>query len=193
MPHRTLLMPFYSKIITEETIFFSFFPLKLNSSQMKYSTFSKKLVAIYLAIRHIRYILEGREFTVFTDNKPLTYTLYSKPTNIHHMKQDISNTFHNLLQTYNMRRRYCCSRTFPYFHILNKYGKFKLQDYRRGTKKKRPYFCKSRKILHEDLPILYGHSNFLCVMKNGYPRPYIPSPLHKQIFNHLHGLSHPGR
>ena len=54
----------------------SFFSVKLNTTQRKYSTFSRELQAIYLSIRHFRHLLEGRDFTVFTDHKPLTYALY---------------------------------------------------------------------------------------------------------------------
>lgn len=56
----------------------SSFSLKLNKAQQKYSTFSQELLAIYLAIRDYRYILEGREFTVFTDHKSLAYALNAK-------------------------------------------------------------------------------------------------------------------
>ncbi len=30
---------------------------------------------MYLAIKHFRYYFEGRDFTVFTDQKPLTFAL----------------------------------------------------------------------------------------------------------------------
>ena len=54
----------------------SFFSVKLNTAQRKYSTFSRELLAIYLSIRHFRHLLEGRDFTVFTDHKPLIYALH---------------------------------------------------------------------------------------------------------------------
>ncbi len=42
---------------------------------MKYSAFDRELLACYLGIRHFRYMLEGRHFTIFTDHKPLTFAL----------------------------------------------------------------------------------------------------------------------
>ena len=48
----------------------SFFSKKLQPAEMKYSTFSRELLAIYLAIRHFRHLLEGHEFYVLTDHKP---------------------------------------------------------------------------------------------------------------------------
>nr|VZI47270.1 unnamed protein product [Spirometra erinaceieuropaei] len=51
---------------------------KLQPAQTRYSTFSRELLAIYLAIRHFRHLLEGRDFSVHTDHKPLTYALKAK-------------------------------------------------------------------------------------------------------------------
>src|SRR5450830_283200 len=49
----------------------AFFSKKLSSAEEKYSTFDRELLAAYSAIRHFRYILEGRAFRLYTDHKPL--------------------------------------------------------------------------------------------------------------------------
>jgi hypothetical protein len=49
-----------------------FFSRKLDSAQVKYSAFDRELLACFQAIRHFRFMLEGRQFTLFTDHKPLT-------------------------------------------------------------------------------------------------------------------------
>ena len=51
----------------------TFFSKVLRPAEKKYSTFDRELLAVYLAVRHFRYYLEGRDFTVFTDHKPLTF------------------------------------------------------------------------------------------------------------------------
>ncbi|GFU84909.1 transposon Ty3-G Gag-Pol polyprotein [Trichonephila clavipes] len=51
---------------------------KLTSSEKSYSAYDRELLAIYSAIRHFRYMLEARDFTVFTDHKPLTYAFRQK-------------------------------------------------------------------------------------------------------------------
>jgi len=51
----------------------AFFSRKFMPSQLKYSTFDRELTTIYEAIRHFRYLLEGHEFTIHTDHKPLIY------------------------------------------------------------------------------------------------------------------------
>jgi hypothetical protein len=49
-----------------------FFSKKLEPAQVKYSAFDRELLACFLGIRHFRYMLEGRHFTIYTDHKPLT-------------------------------------------------------------------------------------------------------------------------
>ncbi|BHF70830.1 hypothetical protein SprV_0401388300 [Sparganum proliferum] len=55
----------------------AFFSKKLSPAEARYSTFGRELLAIYLAVKHFRHFLEGRDFTIFTDHKPLTFALRS--------------------------------------------------------------------------------------------------------------------
>ena len=68
----------------------SFFSKALKPAETRYSTFNRELLAIYLAIKHFRYFLEGREFHVRTDHKPLVYALSARadrytPRQIRHL------------------------------------------------------------------------------------------------------------
>jgi len=49
-----------------------FFSKKLSPAQVKYSAFDRELLACAAGIRHFRFLLEGRDFMVLTDHKPLT-------------------------------------------------------------------------------------------------------------------------
>ena len=53
----------------------AFFSKKLRTPERKYSSFDRERLALYLGIRHFRYFLERRSFTVFTDHKPLTFSM----------------------------------------------------------------------------------------------------------------------
>ena len=53
----------------------AFFSAKLDKAQRKYSAFDRELLAVYLGIRHFRWLLEGRVFYVVTDHKPLTFAM----------------------------------------------------------------------------------------------------------------------
>ena len=58
----------------------SYFSRKLKPAEVRYSAFDRELLAIYLSIRHFRHMVEGREFAVHTDHKPLTRALASRST-----------------------------------------------------------------------------------------------------------------
>jgi hypothetical protein len=49
----------------------AFYSIKLSSAETRYSTFDRELLAAYLKIWHFRFLLEGRQFTLLTDHKPL--------------------------------------------------------------------------------------------------------------------------
>ena len=56
----------------------SFFSKKLKKNEQKYSTFDRELLALYEAVRHFRYFLEGRNFIMFTDHQPLVKSLHKQ-------------------------------------------------------------------------------------------------------------------
>ena len=55
----------------------SFFSKKLSPAELKYSAFDRELLAAYLAVRHFQYFVEGRDFHINTDHKPLPFALHS--------------------------------------------------------------------------------------------------------------------
>ncbi|XP_064482852.1 uncharacterized protein LOC135395685 [Ornithodoros turicata] len=59
----------------------AFFSRKLKDREVRYSTFFRELLAVYLAVKHFRHFLEGRTFTIYTDHKPLTYAFVSSGNN----------------------------------------------------------------------------------------------------------------
>ncbi len=64
--------------IKEQWCPLAFFSRTLKPDETRYSTYDRELLAIYLAIKHFRYFLEGRGFHVLTDHKPLIYALLSR-------------------------------------------------------------------------------------------------------------------
>ena len=55
----------------------SFFSKKLNPAETRYSAFNRELLAVYATIKHFRHNLEGRNFFVNTNHKPLTFVMSS--------------------------------------------------------------------------------------------------------------------
>lgn len=51
-----------------------FYSQKLKPAETRYSTLGRELLAVYIAVKHFRHFLEGRDFYVLTDHKPLTFS-----------------------------------------------------------------------------------------------------------------------
>ena len=47
----------------------------MDQTQQQYSAYDRELLASMLGIWHLRFMLEDRQFTLFTDHKPLTHAL----------------------------------------------------------------------------------------------------------------------
>ena len=60
----------------------SFQKNKLSTAETKYCIFDRELLAMYLAIKHFRHFVEGQEFHILADHKPLTFALSTKSTKL---------------------------------------------------------------------------------------------------------------
>lgn len=58
----------------------AFFSRSLSDTQRRYSAYDRELLAIYAAIKKFRHFIEGREFTIATDHKPITYAFQQSHT-----------------------------------------------------------------------------------------------------------------
>jgi hypothetical protein len=50
-----------------------FITKSLSPAQRKYSAYDRELLAMYTAVKRFPHAVEGREFAIYTDHKPLTY------------------------------------------------------------------------------------------------------------------------
>lgn len=60
-----------------------FISRSFSAAQRNYSTYDRELTAVFESIKYFRYTLEGREFKVVTDHKPLTYAFSQKLNSVH--------------------------------------------------------------------------------------------------------------
>ncbi|GFX24854.1 hypothetical protein TNCV_4489451 [Trichonephila clavipes] len=56
----------------------SFFSKKLTEAQKNYSTYDRELLGMYLPVKQFKHLLEGRNFVIYTDHKPITYTFHQE-------------------------------------------------------------------------------------------------------------------
>ncbi|GFW10559.1 uncharacterized protein TNCV_893541 [Trichonephila clavipes] len=54
-----------------------FYSKKLTETQTRYSTYDRELLGIYLSV-NFKHLLEGNDFVIYTDHKPLTFAFKQK-------------------------------------------------------------------------------------------------------------------
>ena len=177
----------------------AFFSKKLSETESRYSTFGRELYAAYSAVRHFRHLLEGREFHILTDHKPLLgafkagHDKYS-PREIRHLDF--------LLQYTSDIRHVKGEHNTPADTLSRCISAFELQplidanllatEQLKDTDLQ--HFCTSDStgLVLQRFPIPGSDKLLSCDVSTGRKRPFVPAPLRKDVFNSLHSNSHPG-
>ncbi|CAL9705054.1 unnamed protein product [Knipowitschia caucasica] len=176
----------------------AFFSRQLVPRERKYSTFDRELLAVWLAIRHFRFVLEGREFTVFVDHKPLTFSM-SKVAEPWSARQQRQLAF---ISEYTTDIRHIAGKSNVVADCLSRavVGAVQLGlDYARmGADQAADRTLQSLKDSDTGLQlgkVAVGASGvrLWCDPSTGQPRPLVPASWQRSVFETIHGLSHPGR
>ena len=155
-----------------------------------------RLLAIYLAIRHFCHMVEGRQFAVFTDHKPLTRALTSRseqhsPRQVRHL---------DFVSQFTSDIRHVQGAANPVADELSRIELNTLQfdhgiDFEEMVKAQpndpdltAPLPSSSSLDLHT-IPI---PASLLCDLSTGVPRLFVPQAFRRKVFDSLHSLSHPG-
>ena len=172
-----------------------FFSKKLHPAETKYSTFDRELLAVYISVRHFRHLLEGRSFTIQTDHKPLVNALVKsgEPWSARQQRHL------SAIAEYNCVMEYVPGKKNP---VADALSRVEINSVHLGISYKEladaqcsdPETAASRtsitKLKWEDLP-LDDNTTLLCDVSTGRPRPFIPRSKRRQVFDMIHGLSHP--
>lgn len=176
-----------------------FFSKKLTECQKRYSTYDRELLAIYSAIKHFNYMLEGREFAILTDHKPLIFAFTkvsdkASPRQVRHLDYigQFSTDIRHISGSANIVAD-ALSRTeaidFPTHYNVKDMAQAQANDVEiKGLLDKTIESSLNLKIIH----IPEFNVDLVCDEVNDQIRPYVPLNFRKQVFDSLHGLSHPG-
>ena len=176
----------------------SYFSKKLKPSETRYSTFDRELLAIYLAIKHFRHFIEGREFHVQTDHKPPHICIPARAD--HHSPRQIRQL--DFIVQFTSDIRYikgsenaaadslsrvvvgAVTSNAIDFHAmaLAQQSDKELSDLQAGT----------TSLILQAFPLPSTDATLICDTSTGNPRPYVPESFRRRIFDSLHGLAHPG-
>ena len=182
----------------------AFFSKKLNNAQKSYSTFDRELLAIFLAVKHFTYFIEGRQFHIYTDHKPLSFAFASSSqrwtarqqrhlafvaeytTDVRHV-HGRDNTVADALSRIELSINPVTVPTYSAGLDLLSMAKAQQEDvgiqaYRTGI----------TRLVLADLPIPGTNTTLLCDTSTGVARPIVPPAWRHAVFDSIHGLAHPG-
>ncbi|GFU99688.1 transposon Ty3-G Gag-Pol polyprotein [Trichonephila clavipes] len=145
-------------------------------------------------------MLEGRNFIIYTDQKPLIYAFKQNPnkcsprqlrhldlisqysTNIRHV-QGSENTVADALSRIEMD-------SITKSPVLN-FKEFVLAQ-KNDPDLQKFHQTDGSSLKLEQKPYQTPNCNLLCDISTGVPRPFVPASFRRELFNHLHNFSHPG-
>ena len=177
----------------------AFFSRSLTPAETKYSVFGRELLAIYLSIRHFRYFVEGRQFHILCDHKPLSFVFKSNstrhsPREIRHLDfisafstdiRHIRGSDNSVADSLSRASISLVSKTFQLNDfILAQEEDCKLSNFL-SKKDKCSLSLKKVELPDCKLPLW-------CDVSTKEVRPYVPKKLQKSVFHSYHNLSHPG-
>ena len=174
----------------------AFFSRHLRPPEQKYSAFDRELLALYLAVRHFRYFLEGRPFTAFTDHKPLTFA-FDKVSDPWSARQQRHLAY---ISEYTTCLQHVSGKSNKVADALSRPAISAVTagiDYaalaaaQREDEEMLAYRTAISGLVLEDVRFGPANTTLLCDVSTGQPRPIIPSAWRRRLFEMVHGLAHP--
>ena len=175
----------------------AFFSKTLKPQETRYSTFDRELLAVYLAIKHFRYFIEGRQFYVSADHKPLIFALQSHsdkytPRQLRHLDFILQFTcdIRHVSGTDN-----CVADALSRIEVSTLHQSSPVIDFKAMAAAQQSDTeisdLQTSSLQLQPLPIPTSDLTILCDMSTGVPRPYVPQRFRQTVFDSLHSLSHP--
>lgn len=164
--------------------FWGYFSRKLQSAETCYSVFGRELMVIYATFQHFRHLLEGREFHVMADHKPLTYVFSTNSSK--YVTREIRHLAFIEFTTdiCIANALYRVAATGPTSAAIDWAT---LSEAQRNEPKQQALLTKSQ-----------TRPSTICAMLSvvshvhASSTPFIPAAFRRAIFNSLHDIGHPG-
>lgn len=174
----------------------AFFSRKLTSAERNYSVYDRELLAIYSAVRHFRHFLEGTQFAIFCDHKPLTFAFCQKsdkcsPRQVRQLEY---------LAQFSTDIRFISgdensvADAFSRIEDIELPGKINYELMAREQESDdsmRALMLGESGLEFKPFAITPSGLTLQCDVSTGSIRPFVPQNFRKIVFDALHSLSHP--
>lgn len=168
--------------------------------QPNHVTVRRELLAVYLGVKPFRHFLEGRQFHIMTDHKPLTYALTSNSSlyTPREMRQKA------IIAEYTSDIRFITGKentvadALSWIGLNNVKNSQPIINFRELATAQRldqellHLRSSSTALLLQDIEIPKCDKTLVCDTSMGRPRPYVPAQFRRAVFDALHSLSHLG-
>lgn len=173
----------------------AFFSKKLSKQQSLWFPYDRELFAIYKSVRYFSFLLEGRAFTIFTDHKPITYVFQQKADSLTPKQRK----WVGLIAQYSSDIQHISGKENVVADALSRIDVVEAPPDYKALATSQQDDNELKTLLREGsalqlnlVPIPGSESNLYCDTSMQRPRPFVTAPFRRQVFNTLHGLSHPG-
>lgn len=178
-----------------------FYSNKLSEAQQRYSTYDRELLAIYQAIKHFRPLIEGRPLSVYTDHKPIVYSLKNNkigkndtPRRIRHLDfimQFCTNIEHvsgseNIVADTLSRIATIDASSIRSYIDYEKLAEAQCNDIELQS------LMKSTTLKFKQILLPHCSKPIYCDISLNKARVYLPKEFRISAFNAIHEMSHPG-
>ena len=176
----------------------AFFSRKLDKAQPSYSTFDCELLAMYSAVKHFAYFVEGRKFHIYTDHKPVTFAFSSSSdrwtsrqqrhlafiaehtTDVRHV-HGRDNAVADALSHVKLETNQVSLSTDPPTPDLLNMARAQQDD-----AEVQAYRTAITKLTLANLPIPGTDATLLCDISTGVSWPIVPPAWRRTVFNAIH-------
>lgn len=171
-----------------------FYSEKFSDSQKSYSTFGRELTAMKMAVKYFRYFLEGRQFVIFTDHKPLTYAMTTNSSS----RLPHEERYLKYISQFTTDIRHINGSENTVADALSRVDALAGIDLSaiaedQATDEQLKALMKSSVLKIEPIRIPNVSRPVYCdVSLKNRIRPFVPEKHRAAIMQHFHGLAHPG-
>ncbi|GFW84194.1 retrovirus-related Pol polyprotein from transposon opus [Trichonephila clavipes] len=169
----------------------AFYSKKLNETQTRYSTYDRELLGIYLSVKHFKHLLEGNDFVIYTDHKPLTFAFKQKNEKASPRQQQLQ-----YISEFSCNIQHVLGKDNVVADALSRIDSISEINFEEIAEEQTTDE-ELQQLLHNNSlkfkpSTLPSGTKLWCDISTQKIRHYIPQKFRFQIFQLIHGLAHPG-
>lgn len=173
----------------------AFFSKKLSPAESKYSAFDRELLAIYLAVKHFRHMLEARAFAIYTDHKPIIFAFRQKPeksTPRQFRHLDYIGQFTTDIRHVTGEENVVADALTRIEELHSPMDYAALAESQRNDEELEEYLQRETGLRLNRVEIPGTGIAVYCDTATPTPRPFLTRPFRRAAFDLVHNLAHPG-